>query len=337
MSRTSNTAVEESFHAGFSPVVQVLRKWSAPAVILAVTNSADEQVLLFHAVQQARRTAAKVLLVHVLEPGNSPSGDSEWMQHDEPGGPAESALDSLNRMARQLRWVGIACEPLLIRGTLATEIPLVAKAHGADRLLIPASCRRRSNYGVPVTLAEVLSPEIPIPVCTIGRYLPGTPGVGQRPGTITLALSLRSDPAIPLAFASRMAQECRAKLHVVHVFGNDDGEDFERTPLAVTSRLPAKGLREAELFCPLEITVHEGDPATEILKCAGCATQDFIVLGLVGQHQSVQTGKLRTVHKVISEARCPVIVLGRSIGDLAGPPTESDSDAGHSVLHGCFD
>ena len=120
---------------------------------------------------------------------------------------------------------------------------------------------------------------------------------------------------MPLAFASRLAQEHHATLTVMHVFGNEkNGEkELERNPLAVASALPADRLREAELMCPLEIAVRKGDPATEILKSGSCTNQDFIVLGPVGQPQPVQAGTLSIVHRIVRDALCPVIVLGQSL------------------------
>jgi nucleotide-binding universal stress UspA family protein len=143
---------------------------------------------------------------------------------------------------------------------------------------------------------------------------------GQRHGNITLALSLNSDAGMPLAFASRLAQERQASLTVMHVFGSGQkgrGE-IARTQWAVTSRLPADRLREAELMCPLEIAVRRGDPAAEILKSGNSTNQDCIVLGPVDPSQPVEAGRSSIVHRVISEARCPVIVLGRSVADATG-------------------
>jgi nucleotide-binding universal stress UspA family protein len=315
----SNSVLEQTWNASISLSPLVLRQWSGPGMILAVTNLADEEILLFHAIQQARRSSAKVLLVHVLEPEKVPPHRGERTRSPEYQSLAESALAALNRMARQLRWVGVPCEPLLLRGSPAQEIPLVAKARGADRLLMTAACEKRGKYTAPKTLAEDLLSGISVPICTVGQCPPPAPGIGHRPANITLALSLNSDAEMPLAFASRLAQEHQAKLTVMHVFGNEekDRKGIERTPLAVASQLPADRLRETELMCPLEIAVRKGDPATEILKAESRTNQDFIVLGPVGEAQPLRAGTSNIVHRVISEALCPVIVLGQSLGHLA--------------------
>jgi nucleotide-binding universal stress UspA family protein len=312
---TSNSVLEPIWSPGLLPSARVLRQWSAPATILAITNFANEEILLFHAIQQARRSAARVLLVHVLPSDNVLPGVRRWIQPGETGSLAESARACLQRMARQLRWVGIQCEPLLLRGSVAREIPLVAKARGADRILMDAACQKRAKGTAPRTFAEDLLPGISVPICTVGQCEPPERAGAPRPGNITLALSLRSDSAVPIAFASRLAQEHQAKLTVMHVFDSEDKvcKDSERTPLAVASQLPAERLREAELMCPLEIAVARGDPATEILKAGTCINQEFIVLGPVGQPGPGPAGRASTVHRIIREARCPVIVLGRFV------------------------
>lgn len=316
MNAMSNSILEGTANTSFSMSAHVLRQWSAPEVILAVTNLADEEVVLFHCIQQARRSTAKVLLVHVLQPEEAPARARVASPSGEIRPPAESPFTSLNRMARQLRWAGIPCEPLLLRGSPLKEIPLVARARDADRILMTAACEKRARNSAPTTLVEELLPGISVPICTVGKCLPPAPAGSQRPAIFTLALSLASDAAMPLAFASRLAQDHHAHLTVMHVFsGREKGRNqMEQTPLALAAQLPAELLREAELVCPLEIAVRKGDPATEILKSASCTNQDFIILGPVGQPQTVPAAASGVVHRVIGEALCPVLVLGPSLG-----------------------
>ncbi|HEV2132794.1 MAG TPA: universal stress protein [Terracidiphilus sp.] len=319
MNARSNSVLEQRWNANVPLSSQVLRQWSAPGIVLAVTDFAAEEILLFHAIQQARRSTAKVLLVHVLQPETAPPHIGEWIHPSRHQNLAETALAALSRMARQLRWVGVPCEPLLLRGSPAKEIALVAEARNADRILMTAACEKRRKNTASTTLTEDLLPGILAPICTVGQWLPTAPVVGHRPANITLALSLDTDAEMPLAFASRLAQEHQAKLTVLHVFSSEEKglKEVERTPLAVASQLPADRLREAELMCPLEIAVRKGDPATEILKAESRSNQDFIVLGPVGEAQPLRVGTSNIAHRVISEALCPVIVLGRRLGHSA--------------------
>jgi nucleotide-binding universal stress UspA family protein len=311
VSAASNLTFEPAAEVSFPNSAMMLRQWCAPEKVLAVTTLADEETLLFHLLRQVRPGGAKVLLVHAVA-NRASSCCGKVLQLHRNAMVKELARQSLNRMARQLRWVGIACEPVLLKGTAAEEIAILAKARSVDRVLIAA---RSGKHGLQETLAEELAPALEVPVCIVPERL--SPGVAgeKATGRILLALSLRSDCEMPLAFASRLAQKQNAKLVVMHVFsGGDSGglAPFGRSPKAVLSRLPYGTLREAELFCRMEIAVREGDPAGEILRYQAETKQDFIILDGPRAHGTAPPHHASTVHRIVTGAQCPVILLGRS-------------------------
>lgn len=67
----SNLALKYEPESGFSVTAQALRKWCVPELVLAVTDLADEERLLFHVIRQATPGKAKVLLTHIQRGGNS--------------------------------------------------------------------------------------------------------------------------------------------------------------------------------------------------------------------------------------------------------------------------
>lgn len=298
----------------FPITAQVLRRWCVPETILAITNLHDEEFLLLHAIAQARRSGAKVLLVHVLN-GKNPAPEIEGKMHlvAKQSFP-EFAQATLHRMAEYMRWSGVQCETRLLRGLPANEICVLAGARSVERILMVAENRADESSYAPRTLAEEIIAGVSVPVCTISRSLTH-PWVGERPpGGITLAVSLHSDCTVPLAFACRLAQEHRTLLKVVHVF-TDDGRgvlSFDQSPISIASRLPLSVLREAELFCPLEITVREGEAALEILKYTNSGDQGFLVLGPIATTAESQTEQASVLHRVISDACCPVITFGQN-------------------------
>jgi nucleotide-binding universal stress UspA family protein len=309
LSAASNLILEPAMEVSRPYNAKLLRQWCAPETILAVTNFDDEEALLFHLIRQARPGRAKVLLVHAA-PRRVPSRFGGVLHF--PGtvlseGLAQQALD---RMARQLRWVGVRCEPVLLRGTPTEEITALAKARGADRVLLTT---RSGRMHLPGSLGEEIAPGLGAPVCVVPeRVSPGLAGE-KAAGRIMLALSLRSNSEMPLAFASRLAQEQKSHLTVMHVFpGGDNGvAPFGRSPTSVASRLSSAGLREAALFCPLEIVVREGDPAEEILRYQVETIQDYIVLAGPRSQCTGSWDRLHAVHRIVSGARCPVIMLGQ--------------------------
>lgn len=298
---------------GLSLTTKTFRRWAAPQTIMAVTNLFDEERLLLHAVKQAKQSSARVVLVHMIRADLVAAGFYRGAHGEEHAYTIQIAQAELDRMARQLRWVGIHCEPIVIKDSPEEELHRLVKEHGVDRVLVAMQGGRDGRKFSERAIAEEMLPALGVPVCVIGRGVSPNSQKEKPAGRITLALSLRSDCEAPLGFACRLAQEHHAHLTVMHVFGyrNRDSNIIDRTPMEVASRLPAEMLREAELQCPLEITVREGDAASEILKYDACTNQDFIVLGSPGAPSAVASASASVVHRVVSEARCPVIILGQ--------------------------
>ena len=315
----SNLAIELEPEQGIAVSAQVLRRWCTPSLVLAITDLADEEKLLFNLIRQAMPGRAKVLLAHVLRNADAHHRSRNKRVPAENGGSAKTARYVLEQMARQLRWVGVSCEPILRAALPPEEVPAMVAARGVDRILLTL---QGDEYGCLLQheLAEELLAAAAVPLCFLGPHMASAPHSEAAAGRILLALSLHSDCRLQLAFASRLAQEQRAKLTLLYVSDPAD-EAPVHTPAALASRLPASALREAELLCPVEIAVREGDPAAEILDQANSARHDYLVLGLPGPLPAGVPGRATVVRKVVSGARCPVMLLGDSmIAQQTKPP-----------------
>ena len=286
-----------------------LRLWSAPETILAVTNLRDEETLLLHAVQQARQSGARILLLHVAHTLSSSPARGRDSRALEGQLTIKEARSELDRMARQLRWVGIRCEAVFLKDPREEEIQQLAKSRGVDRVLVSLQAAEENETRTAVTLF----PACGVPVCVIGKsVLPFSEK--QRPTRrITLAISLHSNCDIPLKFASRLAQEHHAHLTILHVVSGSGGNvaRIDQTPAAVASRLRAETLREAELLCPLEIVVRAGDPADELLKYVASTNQDFLILGSPIAPGESESGGAGIANRIVNEAMCPVFLLSQ--------------------------
>lgn len=313
MARIAHAERASAQTIGLPLTAKTLRRWAAPETIMAVTNLFDEERLLLHAVKQARQSGAKILLVHMIRADLLAAGFYRSSRGVEQAYSISIAQSELDRMARQLRWVGIRCHPIVLKDSPEEEIRLLAHSHGVDRVLVAMQGGRDEKAFGERAIAEEILPSLGVPVCVIGRCVSPNSQKEKPAGRITLALSLRSASDVPLEFACRLAQEHGARLTVMHVFGykNRDSNIIDRTPMEIASRLSDDILREAQIFCPLEITVREGDAANEILKYDALTYQDFIVLGSPGAPRTASSGSASIVHRIVSEARCPVIILGQ--------------------------
>jgi len=278
-------------HAGSTFNKGVLRRWSSPETMLVVTDLMDEESIQFHAIQQARRNGAKVLLVQVDR------RDSSTRSIYAAGDPAE-------RMARYLRWSGVACEPIVVRSVQAKQIPSIVSSSCAHRVLVSAPVDQSD------TLVQELIDRVEIPVCVVPRTL-SLASRYQRPARrITLVLSLHAKNEIPIGFASRFANENHAQLTIMHVFPTAarNGLKNEHLVSSFVSKLPSTVLREAELICPVEILIREGDPGNEVLKYDSRCNQDFVILAPPRNAGPFDFG-IDAVGMVIQQAQCPVLVL----------------------------
>lgn len=298
--------------------IRQLRLWSAPQLIMIATNLADELTILPHAIFQARQSSAKILLVHVVSTRRHISRLSQALLQQPTNG-QQAARSVLDRIAQQLRWVGIPCEAVVLTGGPEIEIPRFAKARNVDRLIVAFEDSPDLTTSRSGTLLEQLLPAMEIPVCVIGRHAGLSSPNGLRARAVTLAVSLDSDCQIQVGFASRFAQEAHANLSILHVCGRErvDLNTTSRTPVDVISELPHQARREAELFCPIKVDIREGDPAEEILRHSSSGSAGPIVLCSSGKPSAGRTWRNSVTYRVLLESRYPVFILEKRVTETA--------------------
>jgi len=292
--------------------VTELRLWSAPQTILVATNLSDELAILPPAITQARQSGARLLLAHVVSTDHHVLRFHHSLSQRSASryGEARTILD---RMARQLRWVGITCEPVVLNGIPEVEISRFAKARGVDRLILTFEDNPNLTAPQNRTFVERILPVIEVPVCVIGSRMNLSSPNGSHAKNVTLAVSLNSDCRVPLRFASRLAQEAHANLKVLHILDHKraDLNTSASNPVEVASQLPSETWREAGLLCPAEIRVRQGDPAEEILEHLYSGNEGPIILCSSGIGSGEQAWRDSVSYRVLAEARNPVFVLGK--------------------------
>jgi len=283
---------------------KVLRQWCSPEIILVVTDLTDEDSIQLQAIYQARRSLAKVLLVHL----DTPSPGKSCAPRKCPA--LASAQERVERMARQLRWSGIGCEPIVVRGLQPNEIPAVVRSCRADRVIISAPRERSRLAQGSDYIAQELIDALDIPICVVGRQVPILPRYQRPTRRITLMVSLSAHDEIPIAFASRFAQENRSQLALMHVYPKrtDRARAADHTVSNLISRLPKGALREAEQICTVELVVREGDPAEQILKYDASVNQDSIILAPPRVDSAIGFGP-DSVDAILRQAGCPVFIV----------------------------
>lgn len=288
---------------------KTLRQWCAPEVILVVTDLADETLILPHVIRQARQSRAKVVLAHVVTPQEAVSLSHKTLL-PRPVSRLQEARSIVERMARQLRWLGFICEPLVLTGHPHSEIPLIARNFCVDRVIVTLGNSSVVRARM-LTRPEPLLPKLEVPTCVVGSHMSIASPSSLLTRNVTLAVSLDSDCDVPLAFACRFAQELRAKLTILHVTrrGKRDLDPAARTPIEIATRLASPSWREAQLFCPTAIKIREGDAAEEILKHGASTSQDLMILCSPGISSPGPDWRASVSCRVLEEAQCPIFVL----------------------------
>ena len=283
---------------------KTLRMWCSPEIILGVTTLSDEQALLPHIISQARQSGARIILAHVL----SPPGERNCrkLSLTRPSLEIRQTRETLERMARQLRWLGLVCEPVLLSGSPEFEIAQLVQTCGADRVLLGFDEDPDLTSKKISPMLKQVCRAVDVPVCVIGRNAIHANRSAIR--KVTLAISARSRCEVPLGFACRLAQENRASLTVLHV--GEEGRSGEKLPTSQTiiSRLPFATWREAELFCPTQIEVREGQPVDQILSHCASTEQDLLILCSPGDTSSENAWRDGVAYRTIAGARCPVLI-----------------------------
>lgn len=288
--------------------LEVLRHWSSPEVILVASDIQDEDPLAFHAILQARLSHAKVLLVEVDEESSS-AARTQHVRGRLSAGLAHGRQQSAERICNRLRSSGIPCEPVIVRGLRAGEIPAIARSCCADRVLVSGPISTPSERNGPC-IAEQIIEGLDIPVCVVGRDLSSVSRYQRPSRRITLVLSSHGTRELPLAFSSHLAKQLHSQLTVMNIApeGTRNDRDEGDRLASFTSHLSSVGLEDARQRCPIEMYIKQGEPVTEILNFDCRYKQDFFVLA-PARNASPRDFGMPAVRAIIHLARCPVIVL----------------------------
>jgi len=290
-------------------------RWSNPEVILVATNLFEGYPLIMHAIYQANLSHARVLLVHVIPVSRFMSEATYGLPIRLSSPLARCVKKRLEEMAADFRREGIECEPIVLKGAPEEEIPLLVKSRAVDRVII--ATRNASGIArlVGVSVAEELIAGLEVPICVIGRRTHPGAACDTPLGSVLLATSLHLDSLLLAGVASALAELNHSQLTLLHVLNTEGMSERQRELARATAqrRLCALVPNQCAYRVPPVFLVHEGVPATIILREAGSMAQDLIILG--APHPSTVSWLLDTsvVRRVAIESQCPIIMIRPTI------------------------
>lgn len=288
-----------------------LRRWSSPEMILVATNLLDGPALMLHAVSQAKLTGAKVLLVHVIRPAYLRADSEYGLPFVLPGPAIRTARAMLDELTSQFQQEGVLCEPMVLKGLPQEQIPLLVKSRQVDRVLVATRHPRGVERLLERSVAEELMAILDVPVCMIGRHADSHALSKRSPGQVLVATSLKPGSAHYVRFAFAFAEFHNAHLTLLHVLDTEGVNEVQRQQARISAeqKLSATVAGEAPLWCKPVLSIREGDTTYRILDEASAMPPGFIILGAPTPSHVIRLLDVSIVHRVVTDARCPVITL----------------------------
>lgn len=289
--------------------VQAKERIALKNILFATDFSPAADAAAPFAIQIARSYGAKVYGVHVNASNDyaavAPDAWTVMVEASE-----KEAKEQIQRLNEQLH--SVEHEVVIGQGNISETIAKVIKEKEIDLVVVGTRGRTKLGKALLGSVAEQILRQAPCPVLTVGPHvtmeLPRAPEVRE----ILYATDLAAEFPAAAPYAISLAQENQAHLVLLHVI-----EDWGRGEPVSSSEVVDSKMRklrqlvppEAELWCQPGCCVEPGAPAEKILTVANRLHTDLIVLGARPAKGLATHLDMGTVHKVVSQATCPVLTV----------------------------
>ncbi len=289
-------------------------RWTHPATILVATDLSDLDHLMPFALEQAAETGARLILFHVLPASVTViAADASGMPYYNTSSALETAQEMLRPWCEVAARRGIRCDEVVREGHPTQQIAAAASKLQADRVLLGTRSRSKLGKLLLGSVAEQVLRSVYLPVMTVGpeAHLPVASGEER---VVLHATTLRETSRPSAALACQVAATQNAKLILFHVLPPIDVMRRKGLPTGMESSamVELRILAEqtgAECCSAVEPVVVHGNPSIEILALAAARHASLIVLGAAHRLAFENLTRERTIYRVLSHARCPVLTL----------------------------
>ena len=261
------------------------------------------------AIQIARRYGAKVYGVHVNRFDDyTAAAPSAWAAMAEAA--EKETKEDAGRLNEQLQ--SIEHEVVIGEGNLWEVLSNMIQQKEID--LVVVGTRGRTGFGKTLlgSVAEQILRQSPCPVLTVGPHVNPWSDEYVKMREILYATNLATDTPVAAPYAISLAQENQAHLVLLHVIEDPKAGDLVDSP-EVTDlkerKLQQLVTEQAGLWCEPTYIVEQGPAAEKILDVAKRRPTDLIVLGARPAKGLATHMNIGTVHKVVSQAKCPVLTV----------------------------
>jgi nucleotide-binding universal stress UspA family protein len=261
------------------------------------------------AIQIARRYGAKVYGVHVNRfddyTGVAPNAWAAMAEAAE-----KETREDAGRLNEQLQ--GIEHEVVIGKGNIWGMVSSLIEEKEIDLIVLGTRGRTGLEKVILGSVAEQILRQSRCPVLTVGPHVNPWSDEYVKMREIVYATDLATDTPVAAPYAISLAQENQAHLVLLHVIEHPKPGDLVDSPEGVN--LKARKLQQlvteqAGLWCEPTYIVEQGPAAEKILDVAKRRHTDLIVLGARPAKGLATHLNMGTVHKVMSQATCPVLTV----------------------------
>jgi nucleotide-binding universal stress UspA family protein len=289
--------------------VQARTRITLKDILFATDFSVASDAAAPIATQIARRYGAKIYGVHVnaADPYVAAAPEA-WAAMAE--AVERAAKEAAGRLNDQLQ--GVEHEVVIGEGKIWEVMSDLIEKKEID--LVVLGTRGRTGFGKTLlgSVAEQILRQSPCPVLTVGPHVNLWSEEYAKMREILYATDLAADFPMAAPYAVSLAQENQAHLVLLHVIEDSKAGDLVDSPEVVNlkeKKLQQLVTQQAGLWCDPSYIVEQGPAAEKILDVAKRRHTDLIVLGARPAKGLATHLNVGTVHKVVSQATCPVLTV----------------------------
>ena len=258
----------------------------------------------------ARKFDAELTLLHVLE--MPPGYVTDWYGYlalVDTEAIREARQNEVDQYFKD-RFQGLNVRRVMLEGDAASEITKYAQEHGADLIMMPTH-----GYGIfrSLLLGSVTAKVLHDAACPVwtGVHVEETPAAPAAFANIMCAVDLTEKSMPAMQFASRLAQDFKAKLWLVHAVPGAETRPekyFDADLQAFLQDEARKALTriQADAGVVGQLCLGAGEVPHVVREAAFHHNADLLVIGR--GHATQTLGRLRTnVYSIIRQSPCPVI------------------------------
>jgi len=265
-----------------------------------------------YALKLAANYNAGVFALHVVSPIVPTAYDFPLNLSEYVGAMQRNSRLQLAKLGKKAEKARIPFRSEVVIGSIDAEIHKALKKAKSDFVVMGTHGRRGLERWILGSEADRMLRSCPVPLLTMSA-LKGARAAPPSVRSILVTTDFSAGTAEALNYAFSFAQECQAKITLLHVVDQIAVETSVRSSLptidAVRRRLEKMVPEEARPWCEVKTKVDIGVPYTTILKVQKSEKADLLIMNVHGKGLIDRALLGSTAERVIRAAVCPVLLI----------------------------